>query len=118
MTHVLCLFQVIQRSLTRGGACGARESFRNLNSTGTYQVAVPTDQVSGLPFADIQQFCSELSLAPRGHYFRRDDRDHVVFCFAERADAVLFRERYGGDWFDAKAEDARRRTQQHDAIRC
>lgn len=74
-----------------------------------HQVALPADQVSGRPFVDIQQFCSELSLAPRGHYFRRNDRDYVVFCFAKRVNAELFQGHYGGEWFDRKADAARRR---------
>ena len=42
-------------------------------------------------------FCEGLSLCPRQWCFRRDDRDYVVFCFAEAADAELFRQRFNGE---------------------
>jgi hypothetical protein len=42
-------------------------------------------------------FCEGLSLCSRHGYFRRDDRDYVLFCFADAADAELFRERFNGE---------------------
>jgi hypothetical protein len=33
----------------------------------------------------IRRFCEGPSLCPRGHSFRRDDTDMIVFCFADRA---------------------------------
>jgi len=44
--------------------------------------------------------CEGLSLCTRGHSFRRDDIDMNVFCFAERAHAEQFRNRFGGEFID------------------
>jgi hypothetical protein len=38
----------------------------------------------------------------RGHEVRRDDIDWRVFCFADKAHADLFRERFGGEVFDPR----------------
>ncbi len=36
--------------------------------------------------APLELFCKDLSLCPRGHTFRRDDKWINVWCFAEEAD--------------------------------
>ena len=41
-------------------------------------------------------------LYTRGHSFHRDDIDHIVFCFADRAHAEQFFERFGGEFIDPK----------------
>ena len=53
----------------------------------------------------IRLFCDEhrLSLCARTHSFRRDDHDMIVFCFAERAHADQFRNRFGGKFLDPKS---------------
>jgi hypothetical protein len=38
----------------------------------------------------------------RGHSFRRDDTDFVVFCFAQRLHAEQFQARSGGEFIDPK----------------
>ena len=45
-------------------------------------------------------FCEEqrLSLCTRGHSFRRDDVDMIVFCFAERPHAEQFQARFRGEF--------------------
>jgi len=50
-------------------------------------------------------FCEEhqLSLCTRDHSFRRDHTDMLVFCFAQRAHAEQFRDRFGGEIIDPKS---------------
>jgi hypothetical protein len=50
----------------------------------------------------IRLFSECLSLCPRTHSFRRDDTDMLVFCFAQRAHAESFRDRFGGEFIDPK----------------
>jgi hypothetical protein len=56
----------------------------------------------GANFVTIHLFCEDLSLCPRGHFFYRDGTDFNVFCFAEREHAEQFRQRFGGEFIDAK----------------
>jgi hypothetical protein len=77
-------------------------SSRKIDRDWPYQVAVRADQVAGENYLIKHEFCRVLSLAPRGHSVRRRDADYVVFCFAERVHAELFRERFGGEHFDPK----------------
>lgn len=67
-----------------------------------YQVALPAEQVRGSEYVTKHEFCRDLSLCTRGHTFQRDGRYYVVFCFAEKAHADLFRERFGGECMDPK----------------
>lgn len=69
-----------------------------------HQVVLPAPRCAGGTYVSIRLFCDEhgLSLCTRTHSFRRDDLDHVVFCFAERRHAEKFPERFGGDFLDPK----------------
>ena len=67
-----------------------------------HQVALPAYRCTGGNFVTIHLFCVDLSLCPRGHSFYRDGMDMNVFCFAERAHAELFQERFGGEFIDPK----------------
>jgi hypothetical protein len=67
-----------------------------------HQVTLRADHCAGHNYVTIHLFCEGLSLCPRGHSFRRDDIDMTVFCFAERAHADQFRERFGGEFIDPK----------------
>src|SRR5438046_2202587 len=51
-----------------------------------HQVALPAAHCSGANATTIRLFCEDerLSLCVRGHSFRRDDLDVIVFCFAEQ----------------------------------
>ena len=42
------------------------------------------------------RFCEGLSLCSRAHSFSKDGQDFKVFCFADRLDAELSQERFGG----------------------
>jgi hypothetical protein len=67
-----------------------------------HQVALAASFVAGRNFMAIHHFCrdEDLSLCPRQHFFRRNDRDHVVYCFAERDHAERFLQRFGGELVD------------------
>ena len=67
-----------------------------------HQVALSHEKLRGQDFTIVQDFCRDLSLCSRGHSFRRDDLDFVVFCFGERADSELFQARFGGEFVDPK----------------
>jgi len=66
-----------------------------------YQVAFPAAR--GVRHADevlIRLFCDNLKVAPRHHTVRREDRDFVVYCFADPQHAAAFQARFGGEPFD------------------
>jgi hypothetical protein len=67
-----------------------------------HQVALAASFVAGRNFMAIHHFCrdEDLSLCPRQHFFRRNDRDHVVYCFAVRDHAERFHRRFGGERID------------------
>jgi hypothetical protein len=54
-----------------------------------HQIALPAYRCLGHNYMTIHLFCraERLSLCRRGHFFRRDDMDINVFCFAERSHA-------------------------------
>lgn len=62
-----------------------------------FQVALVAEKVRGNGYVTTHYFCDGLSLCPRHGYFRRDDRDYVVFRFADAGDAELFRARFDGE---------------------
>ena len=80
-------------------------------------MVLPSYRCTGGSFVTIHLFSEDLSLCPRGHSFYRsarkpgcndafdggsDGMDMNVFCFAERAHAEQFRERFGGEFIDPK----------------
>lgn len=67
-----------------------------------HQVALRADFVSGANYPVIDAFSSKLSRCPRGHTFVRDGAYYVVYCFAVKADADLFRDRFDGETIDPK----------------
>jgi hypothetical protein len=67
-----------------------------------HQVALRGDFVSGANFPLIDAFSRNLSRCPRGHTFIRDGHDYVVYCFAVKADAESFRNRFDGEMVDPK----------------
>lgn len=62
-----------------------------------HQVALPAEVCRGDGYLTTRFFCEGLSLCPRLGYFRRDDRDYVVFCFADLKHADMFRARFRGE---------------------
>lgn len=67
-----------------------------------HQVALPASASTGKGYDVVHGFCKNLSLAPRGHSFRRDDKDWIVWCFAEGADAEAFHREFGGELMTPK----------------
>ncbi len=62
---------------------------KGIDSGWPHQVALPAPECAGRHYIIKHEFCRELSLCPRGHSFRRDDRDYIVFCFADPALSVV-----------------------------
>ena len=61
-----------------------------------HQVALPSAVVVAR-FKEIQASASRLGACLRTHAFRRDDVDHVVYCFAIEDDAKAFKALFGGE---------------------
>ena len=73
-----------------------------------HQVAIAAEKVRGDGYVTTYYFCEGLSLCPRQAWFRRDDRDYIVFCFADPAHAEQFRVRFSGELV-VPAEQRRRK---------
>ena len=67
-----------------------------------HQVALRADAVSGPNFPIVDDFSRKLSRCERGHTFVRDAHDYVVYCFAVKADAEVFRQRFNGEIIEPK----------------
>jgi len=65
-----------------------------------HQVGLAAERCNGSNYTIIRQFCEGLLICPRGHSFRRDGIDMVIFCFAERNHAEHFQRRFGGEIID------------------
>lgn len=61
-----------------------------------YQVALLAERTLGGEYIRARLFADGLSLAPRGHTFRRGDQLFNVWCFAEQTDAEAFASKFGG----------------------
>ncbi|WP_156771405.1 hypothetical protein [Labrys sp. WJW] len=70
-----------------------------------HQIRLPEEAYAGKAYNVVHGFCEDerLSVCPRGHSVSRDAQWFHIFCFAERAHAERFKERFGGEWFDRKA---------------
>jgi hypothetical protein len=63
-----------------------------------HQVALPAENLRGAENSTpIYALAKELAGEPRRYRLERDGRELVVFCFAERAHAQAFAERFGGE---------------------
>lgn len=71
---------------------------RQIDAGWPYQVALRADLTIGKAYDAARTFCEDLSLAPRGHSFFRDDVWWNVWCFEAREDAEKFQARFGGDY--------------------
>jgi len=65
-----------------------------------YQVALRAEECRGTHYRTLHAFCLGLSLCPRGHSVRYKDEWWHAFCFAEKAHAEAFCDRFGGEHFD------------------
>jgi hypothetical protein len=61
-----------------------------------HQVALPSPVVVAR-FKEIQASASRRGACLRTHAFRRDDVDHVVYCFASPDQAKTFQAHFGGE---------------------
>jgi hypothetical protein len=82
-------------------------SQKMINRGWPFQVAVVAETCRGEGYVTTHYFCEGLSLCPRHGYFRRADRDYVVFCFADAGHAEQFRARFGGEIVTKLDDDAR-----------
>lgn len=67
-----------------------------------HQVALPAATTKGEQHAAALAFCKNLTLASRGHSFRRDDQDWHAWCVAEPKHAAVFHKRFGGEMMTPK----------------
>jgi hypothetical protein len=65
-----------------------------------YQIALPADECKGKYFEVIRATSAALGAAPSDHSVRQDDRDYVVFCFPNAANAKGFMNACGGEPFN------------------
>jgi hypothetical protein len=66
-----------------------------------HQVAVSADRCTGKADGPaIHLFCFQANVAPRHHTVRRDDKDFIVYCFADKDHAELFRVVFQGEQFN------------------
>lgn len=63
-----------------------------------HQVIIPASDVQGAGYHPRYDFAGSMSICRRGHTLRRDDRDFIVLCFSEKADAERYIERFGGEY--------------------
>jgi hypothetical protein len=66
-----------------------------------HQVAM-SGEAARSRFTEIREFCTPLSLAPRGHEVRHRNEWYRVYCFAEAEHAKLFLDHFGGEPFDPR----------------
>lgn len=69
-----------------------------------HQVALHESQLRGPNYVTIRYFIDAegLSHCSRGHAFVRNGSYYNVFCFAEKAHAVRFHARFGGEIIEPK----------------
>lgn len=67
-----------------------------------HQVALAAELSLGKLGEEQFEFCKRLMRCTRGHSVSFEDRHYNVHCFATKAGAEAFLERYGGEWFDPR----------------
>jgi len=69
-----------------------------------FQIILLQELSSGKLYAEQTEFCEKQKLmrCSRGHSIFHEDRHYNVHCFATKAGAQAFLDRYGGEWFDPK----------------
>jgi hypothetical protein len=67
-----------------------------------HQIALPSELSLGKMGEEQFEFCKPLMRCTRGHSVMFEDRGYNVHCFATKAGAQAFLDRFGGEWFDPK----------------
>lgn len=67
-----------------------------------FQIALLAELSLGKAGEEQFEFCRELMRCSRGHSVFHNDRHYNVHCFATKAGAEAFLERFGGEWFDPR----------------
>jgi hypothetical protein len=65
-----------------------------------HQIILPARFCEGGGYAEIHDFCANLTLCTRGHAVHHDGEWWHVYCFSAAADAEKFKQRFGGEKFD------------------
>jgi len=69
-----------------------------------HQIALLAELSLGKLGAEQDDFChgNRLLRCQRFHFVTFEDKSYVVHCFATKANAQTFLDRYGGEWFDPR----------------
>lgn len=78
-----------------------------IDSGWPHQVALRAEAVRGRTCTIIDRFCRGLSICSRHQYYRKDDREFIVYCFAEQRDAEYFQMHFGGELMTAATRPPR-----------
>jgi hypothetical protein len=97
MSFVLFMFSCYAPDMRRRGELSKGMIDRNW----PHQVALPAPVVVAR-FNEINEAARRLSACTRTHAFRRDDVDHVVYCFGRPEDGEVFQLQFGGEMLRAK----------------
>jgi hypothetical protein len=71
---------------------------KGIDNLWPHQIALRASLTTGRQHDVVREFCKDLSLAPRGHTFFRDDEYVNVWCFSAKADAEKFQAQFGGEY--------------------
>ena len=77
-----------------------QSSRSKLNRKYPHQVLVLADNIRGPTFNRALAFHKQAHVPIQNYTARKDDRWHLLFCFAERKNALAFQLAFGGDLFD------------------
>lgn len=84
---------------TRKGQNERRLGAAQIHHAWPHQIVIPSSRCRSDDYHRMYAFCLRLSLAPHGHAMLRQADGGAIFCFALKADAEMFRSRFGGDIF-------------------
>jgi len=65
-----------------------------------HQVLVPADSVQGHAFTQVFSFHEHAGVPIKNYSAREDDKWYLLYCFAERSNAIAFQMVFGGELFD------------------
>jgi len=71
-----------------------------LNSEYPHQVLVQSASVRGQTFNRVLAFHDQAGAPIKNSTARKDEKWYLLYCFAERENAVAFQSNFGGELFD------------------